>query len=103
MVEISITDAGEADGNASGEDVAVETAGTFKVNVRSVGIVGIEVGAVLDCGIEGMVHLPPVINKTTITTETNKLPALKTKPFKFVGKNRSAIRVRMPKILAHAK
>ncbi len=32
-VDISITGAGEADGNASGEDVTIETAGTFKVNV----------------------------------------------------------------------
>ena len=89
-VDISITGVGNNVGDASGEDVAVETADKFTVKVGSVGI---EVGGLLVCGIAGMVHLPLVINKITITTKTSKLPALKTKPFRFVGKKRSAIKM----------
>ena len=99
-VDVSITGVGEADSNASGEEVAVETAGKFKVEV---GAQWESKSVQRDCNIEGNFKLPPVIKRTRITTKINKLPALKTKPFGLVGKKRNAIKVRMPNKLAHAK
>lgn len=99
-VDVSITGVAEADSNASGEDVAVETAGKFKVAL------GVEVEIEADergCNIEGNFKLPPLIKRTRITTKISKLPALKTKPFGLVGIKRNAIKVRMPNKLAHAK
>src|SRR5271157_467123 len=91
-VEVSITGVDDADSNASGEEVAVETIGKVKVKVGGAEV-GIEVGA-RDCSNEGNFKLLPVIKSTTTTMKISKLPALKTKPFGLVGKKRSAIKVR---------
>ncbi len=100
-VDVSITGVGETDSNASGEDVAVEATGKFKVAVGGAED-EIEVGAMV-CNSEGNFKLPPVIKRTRITIKISKLPALKTKPFGLVGIKRNAIKVRMPNKLAHAK
>lgn len=99
IVDISITDVGDPVGDASGEGVPVETAGTFTVKVGSAGSA---VGA-MDCDNKGRFPLPPVIKRTRITTKSNRLPVLKTNPLRFVGKKRRAISVRMPNRPAHAK
>ena len=100
-VEVSITGVGDAAVSASGEEVAVETIGKVKVEVGGAEV-GIDVGA-RDGNSEGNFKLPPVIKRTRTTTKISKLPALKTKPFRLVGKKRNAIKVRRPNKLAHAK
>ena len=74
-------------------------AGKFKVKV---GGAGIEVGAI-GFSSEGSFQLPPVIKKRSSATKISKLPVLKTKPFRFTGRKRRAIKVIMPNKPAHAK
>ena len=96
IVDISITDVGNPVGDASGAGVLVETGDTFIVKV------GGAVGA-MDWEVKGRFPLPPVIKRTRITAKSSRLPALKTNPFRFVGKKRNAINVRTPNKPAHAK